>query len=60
MTTLVIYSREDRLTVAKILIDNGYTVKQGKRKTTPTGKAVEYFLEVEREESGAATKDERS
>lgn len=47
---LVIYNREDRLTVAKILIDNGYMVSQGKRQKTPTGKTVEYFLKVEKGE----------
>ncbi len=50
MAKLIIYSKEDRLTVAKILVDNGYTVRQGKRSTTPTGKKVEYFLDVKREE----------
>lgn len=60
MAKLVIYSREDRLTVAKILIDNGYTVKQGKRKLTPNGKSVEYYLDVEREKEATATSDERS
>lgn len=60
MAKLAIYNRDDRLTVAKILIDNGYTVKQGKRKVTPTGKTVEYFLDVEKEDGTAATSEERS
>lgn len=46
---LNIYSKEDRLTVAKILIDNGYTVHQGKEKMTPTGKALNYYLIVTKE-----------
>lgn len=47
---LVIYAKEDRLAVAKVLIDNGYSVRQNKRRTTPTGKTVEYFLEVWKED----------
>ena len=43
---LKIYSKEDRLKVAAILIDNGYTVSQGKRQRTPTGKTLDYFLKV--------------
>ncbi len=38
---LKIYSKEDRLKVAAILIDNGYTVSQGKRQRTPTGKTLD-------------------
>ena len=41
---LLIYNIEDRLEVAKILIKNGYTVSQKKRKRNPTGKSVEYYL----------------
>lgn len=41
-----IYTKEDRLNVAKILLDNGYAVSTGKRKRTPTGKQVIYFLRV--------------
>jgi|P827metagenome_2_1110787.scaffolds.fasta_scaffold06247_11 pyruvate carboxylase len=59
MAKLAIYNREDRLTVAKILIDNGYTVKQGKRKLTPNGKSVEYYLDVEKE-AEATSSEERS
>lgn len=43
---LKIYGKDDRLKVAQILIDNGYTVSQGKRSKTPTGKTMEYFLKV--------------
>jgi hypothetical protein len=48
MVRLSIYNKEDRLTVAKILIDNDYIVSQGKIKKTPTGKTYEYFLDVEK------------
>ena len=42
-----IRGQEDRLLVAQILIKNGYTVSQGKRQKTPTGKTMDYFLKVE-------------
>jgi len=44
---LKIFSLEDRLNVAQILIKNGYTVSQGKRARTPTGKTMDYFLKVQ-------------
>lgn len=37
---------EDRKTVTAILHENGYTVGPGKRKKTPTGKQIDYFLKV--------------
>ena len=40
------YNKEDRKTVASILFDNGYTVRQGKRQRTPTGKSVDYLVIV--------------
>lgn len=43
---LKIYNLEDRLQVAAILIKNGYTVSMGKKKATPTGKKLDYFLRV--------------
>lgn len=43
---LKIYNKDDRLKVAQILIDNGYTVSQGKQQRTPTGKTLDYFLKV--------------
>ena len=50
---------EDRKTVTAILHANGYTVGPGKRKKTPTGKQLDYYLKVykEVEEDG---KDEES
>lgn len=39
-----VYSREDRKTVAAILADNGYDVGFHKRKRTPTGKSVDYYI----------------
>ena len=43
---LVIQGVEDRLTVSAILIKNGYTVGPDKRKRTPTGKTMDYLLQV--------------
>lgn len=43
---LRIYNKEDRKTVASILFDNGYTVRQGKAKRTETGKTVDYLVVV--------------
>ena len=43
---LKIFREEDRKTVASILFSNGYTVRQGKRLKTPTGKSVEYLVVV--------------
>lgn len=44
---ILIYNQEDRLNTAAILVKNGYTVEQGKRNKTPTGKALDYFCEYE-------------
>lgn len=52
---LKIYNKEDRLKVAQILIDNGYTVSQGKRQRTPTGKSLDYFLRVTEDSENADT-----
>ena len=45
----------DMLKVAAILIDNGYTVSQGKRQRTPTGKTLDYFLKVTEDGDNADT-----
>lgn len=37
---------EDRKTVTAILHENGYTVGPGKRKVTPTGKSLDYYLKI--------------
>lgn len=37
---------EDRKAVTAILYENGYTVGPGKRKLTPTGKQIDYYLKV--------------
>ena len=52
---LKIYNLEDRLTVAQILIKNGYTVSQGKKQRSPTGKTVDYFLRVKEDPTNADT-----
>ena len=43
---LSIQSQEDRLAVASILVKNGYTVISDKRKKTPSGKMLDYFIQV--------------
>lgn len=40
---------EDRKTVTSILHENGYTVGPGKRKATPTGKKIDYYLKIYRD-----------
>lgn len=40
---------EDRKTVTAILHENGYTVGPGKRRLTPTGKQMDYYLKVYKE-----------
>lgn len=47
---LEIFSEEDRMKVASILVKNGYKVWQGKRRKTPTSKAYVYFIEAEKVE----------
>ena len=37
-------AREDRRAIAAILVDNGYDVGCHKRKRTPTGKSVDYYI----------------
>ena len=54
-----IFLEADRLTVAAILVKNGYTVRQGKEKRTSTGKSYDYFLETLDDEK-AGKEDERS
>ena len=48
---LSIAKLEDRKTVTAILHENGYTVGPGKRKKTPTGKSIDYFLIVYEEDA---------
>lgn len=52
---LRIYNLEDRMAVTQILVKNGYTVSQGKRYKTPTGKTMEYFLKVIEDDDNADT-----
>lgn len=37
---------EDRATMASILVRNGYAVAPRKRKKSPSGKQIDYFLEI--------------
>lgn len=43
---LIIYKEEDRLTVAAILVKNGYTVRQGRERKGPNGKTYVYYIET--------------
>ncbi|MEZ3504918.1 MAG: hypothetical protein K1W25_15980 [Lachnospiraceae bacterium] len=52
---LKIYNQDDRLSVAAILIKNGYTVSQGKRQRSPTGKTLDYILKVSEDKDNADT-----
>ena len=49
-----IYNQQDRLDVAQILIKNGYTVSQVKKKRTETGKTVDYYLKIRLDEESAS------
>ena len=44
---------EDRKTVTAILHENGYTIGPGVRKKTPTGKQLDYYLKVYKEDGAA-------
>lgn len=52
---ILIYNQDDRLNTASILIKNGYTVDQGKRKRTESGKVLDYFLRIRKYSEGADT-----
>lgn len=36
----------DRMTMTSILVKNGYGVIPGKRKKTPTGKQLDYYISI--------------
>lgn len=46
---LSINKLDDRKIVTAILHENGYTVGPGKRKATPTGKQIDYYLKIYRD-----------
>lgn len=50
-----IYNLDDRLSVAQILIKNGYTVAQGKEKRTPDGRSMVYYLAFREDEGNVET-----
>lgn len=52
---LRIFNLEDRITVATILIKNGYTVRQTKQKKTESGKVLDYYIGAKLEDSNADT-----
>lgn len=47
---ITISNEQDRLTIASILVKNGYTVRTVKVKVIPTGKATKAAVEYWREE----------
>jgi hypothetical protein len=47
---------DDRLTVAAILVKNGYTVRQDKERRTPTARVNTYFIEAEKADEKEATR----
>lgn len=47
---------DDRLTVAAILVKNGYTVRQGKERRTPNARAFTYYIEAEKADEKEATR----
>lgn len=51
---------EDRKTVTAILHENGYTVGPGKRKKTPTGKQLDYFLKIYMDDGEASGNGNKS
>lgn len=52
---ILIYNQDDRLNTAAILVKNGYTVEQGKRQRTQTGKILDYFLRIRKYSETADT-----
>ena len=46
---LSINKLDDRNIVTAILHENGYPVGPGKRKATPTGKQIDYYLKIYRD-----------
>lgn len=52
---ILIYNQDDRLNTAAILIKNRYTVEQGKRQRTQTGKSLDYFLRIRKYSETADT-----
>ncbi len=52
---LRIYNMEDRKQVMTILAVNGYDVGQHKKKATPTGKTVEYYVHATDRKENADT-----
>ena len=52
---LRIYQLDDRKTVMAILATNGYDVGQHKKKVTPDGKAVAYYVHVTDQKDNADT-----
>lgn len=48
---LYISEKADRNAICMILACNGYTVRQGRRKRTPTGTAYIYYVEYRRNQN---------
>lgn len=59
MNRIKIFTETDRLTVATILVKNGYTVRQGKE-PIPGKKSYCYFVEFEETSKGKGGGDSES
>lgn len=61
MAKIEIAAEQDRLTIATLLVKNGYTVRQGKEKS-PNGKRNIFFIEYSKARTAAEEMkaDERS
>ena len=57
---LSIAKLEDRKVIVGILHENGYTVGPGKRRKTPTGRSIEYYIKVYQDEDEGGIESERS
>lgn len=55
-----IFNESDRLTVASILVKNGYKVYQSKERKAPTSRAYTYFIVAEKTDDQKGSKADES
>ena len=55
LADLKIYSIEDRMTVAAILVKNGYCTSQVKKQRDGTKSSIDYYLRVREDPDGMQT-----
>lgn len=53
-----VFAETDRLTVAAILVKNGYRVSQSKERKTPTGKSYNFYIEADEPTSASPSGEE--